>query len=112
MSPAPIAHMRLVPTRSASLPAGTAKKNDTTPATVRPMPTWAAERPTIWVKKTAEPVMKVPSPTAKRIDWTDSDRASGDGGSWRCHQDCAPGSRRVSVPSIVLMLAEPLAFVV
>ena len=35
---------------------------------VRPRPTWAAVRPTIWVKNTALPVRKVPSPTAKRID--------------------------------------------
>ena len=40
-----MAHMRLGPTRSASLPSGTAKKNDTTPAMVRPRPTWAALRP-------------------------------------------------------------------
>src|SRR5687768_4790027 len=81
--------MRLVPTRSASLPAGTARKNDTSPATVRPTPTWAAESPTTWVKNTALPVMKVPSPTANRIDWTLRRRASGEGGSWRRHH---PGS--------------------
>ena len=92
MPSALIAQIRFVPTRSASLPAGTAKKNDTMPARVRPMPIWAADRPTIWVKKTADPVMNVPSPTAKRIDCTDRERASGLGGSCRRHHEsrCVP----------------------
>ena len=76
--------------RSASLPSGTAKKNDTTPATVRPRPTWAALRPTIWVKKTALPVRNVPSPIAKSTDWTDSFRASGVGGSIRESREAIP----------------------
>src|SRR5829696_7617258 len=97
--------------RSASLPDGTATKNDAIPATVRPTPTCAAERPTIWVKNTADPVRKVPSPTAKRIDWTDRDRANGLGGSCRCHHDVL-AALSVSVRSILLIVAEPLAFVV
>jgi len=43
---------------------------------VRPRPTSAAVRPTIWVKKTADPVMKVPSPRAKSSDWRDSPPAT------------------------------------
>ena len=88
---APSAHIRFGPTRSASLPSGTAKKNDTTPATVRPRPTWAAHRPTIWVKKTALPVMNVPSPTANSTDCIDSFRASGVGGSIRASREAIPG---------------------
>ena len=41
------------------------------PAMVSPSPTWAADSPTIWVKKTADPVMNVPSPRANSSDWTD-----------------------------------------
>ena len=48
-----------------------------------PRPTWPAESPTIWVKKTALPVMKVPSPTANSTDCSDSRRASGVGGRKR-----------------------------
>ena len=65
------------PTRSASLPSGTANAKVTAPAMVRPSPTWAALSPTIWVKKTALPVMKAPSPVANRTDCSDSRRASG-----------------------------------
>lgn len=56
--------------------------------------------------------MKVPSPTAKRIDWSDRERASGLGGSWRCHHDGVCVWVDASGPSIALMVAEPLAFVV
>jgi hypothetical protein len=69
------------------------------------------------VKKTAEPVMNVPSPTAKRMDWIDSDRASGLGGSCRCHHDCLCVGVWVVVPSdvcgwsIAPIMTERLAFV-
>ena len=42
-----------------------------------PTPTWNADRPTIWVKKTALPVRKTPSPIANRIDCRESLRARG-----------------------------------
>src|SRR3954447_9503168 len=71
---------RFGPNRSTSLPAGQAAMKLATPAKVRPRPTWAALSPTIWVKKTADPVMKVPSPKAKSSDWTASRPARGEGG--------------------------------
>ena len=74
------AHIFFGPKRSTSLPIGTAARNAAIPAQVRPSPTWAAVSPTIWVKNTAEPVMKVPSPRAKRSDWPASRPANGDGG--------------------------------
>ena len=46
---------------------------------VRPRPTWAADRPTTWVKKTALPVRKTPSPNAESTDWLDSRRTRGVG---------------------------------
>ena len=51
---------------------------------VRPRPTWTTDSPTTWVKKTAEPAMKVPSPRAKSSDWVASRPASGDGGVAWC----------------------------
>ena len=51
----------------------------TAPAIVRPSPTRAAESPTIWVKKTALPVRKTPSPKADSTDCVDSRRTSGVG---------------------------------
>ena len=92
------AHIRFGPKRSTSLPIGTAATNAARPAIVSPSPTWAADSPTIWVKNTAEPVMKAPSPSAKSSDWTASRPARGDGGrAWRRRAaiitaDC-PGSR-------------------
>ena len=74
------AHIFFGPKRSTSLPIGSAARNAATPAQVRPRPTWAADSPTIWVKNTAEPVMKVPSPRAKSSDWAESRPARGDGG--------------------------------
>jgi hypothetical protein len=74
------AHIFFGPKRSTSLPIGNAARNAAIPAQVRPRPTWAADSPTIWVKKTAEPVMKAPSPRAKSSDWAESRPASGDGG--------------------------------
>ena len=74
------AHIRLAPNRSTSLPAGQAVMKEATPAQVRPSPTCAADNPTIWVKKTAEPVMNVPSPSANSNDCTASRPASGEGG--------------------------------
>ena len=74
------AHIFFGPNRSTSLPIGSAARNAATPAQVRPSPTWAAESPTIWVKNTAEPVRKVPSPRAKSSDWAESRPARGDGG--------------------------------
>src|SRR3954452_11484619 len=71
---------RFGPNRSTSLPAGHAAMKLAAPAQVRPSPTWAAVSPTIWVKKTADPVMKVPSPRAKSSDWVASRPASGEGG--------------------------------
>ena len=62
---------------------GYAAMKAATPAMVRPRPTWAALRPTTWVKNTAEPVMNVPSPRAKSSDCTDSRPASGEGGAKR-----------------------------
>src|SRR5689334_11982605 len=76
-------HTRLGPRLSARRPLGTARKKLTTPPTVRPSPTWAAVRPTITVKKTALPVRNIPWPVAKRIDCTESRRASGVGGRKR-----------------------------
>jgi hypothetical protein len=88
------AHIRLGPKRSTSLPIGSAATKAAAPAMVRPSPTWAAESPTIWVKKTADPVMNVPSPSANSSDCTDSLPASGDGGrAWRI--------RAVSIPEIL-----------
>src|SRR4051794_10153747 len=49
------------------------------PVTVRPRPTWEADSPTIWVKYTALPVRKTPSPNADRTDWVDNLRMSGVG---------------------------------
>ena len=46
---------------------------------VRPSPTCAADRPTIWVKKTALPVRNTPSPNADSTDWLESRRTSGVG---------------------------------
>src|SRR4051812_31187616 len=83
VSSAPVAHIRFGPVRSASRPSGTAKKNVMTPAIVRPRPTCAADSPTIRVKNTALPVRNAPSPTAYRIDCTESRRASGFAGSTR-----------------------------
>ena len=80
------AQTRLGPTRSANRPSGTANTNDDRPAMVRPRPTWAADSPTMWVKNTALPVRNAPSPVAKRIDWNDSRRARGLGGSIRSIQ--------------------------
>src|SRR5919112_2805298 len=78
------AHIFFGPKRSTSLPIGTAARNAATPAQVRPRPTWAADSPTIWVKNTADPVMKVPSPRANRSHWAASRPARGDGGrAWR-----------------------------
>jgi hypothetical protein len=78
------AHIFFGPKRSTSLPIGSAARNAAIPARVRPRPTCAADRPTIWVKNTAEPVMKAPSPSAKSSDWAESRPASGDGGRmWR-----------------------------
>ncbi len=78
------AHIFFGPKRSTSLPIGRAARKAATPAKVRPRPTWAAESPTIWVKKTADPVMNVPSPRAKSSDWVASRPARGDGGrAWR-----------------------------
>ena len=50
------------------------------PAMVRPRPTWVAFKPTSWVKNTALPVLKVPSPSANKADWVASLRESGVGG--------------------------------
>src|SRR6476661_39161 len=78
------AHIFFGPKRSTSLPIGSAARKAAAPAQVRPRPTWAAVSPTIWVKNTADPVMKVPSPRAKRRDWSARRPASGDGGrAWR-----------------------------
>jgi hypothetical protein len=101
------AHIFFGPNRSTSLPIGTAARKAAAPAQVRPSPTWAAVSPTIWVKNTADPVMKVPSPRAKRRDWRARRPAIGDGGrAWRrreaniaailssVHRRCRPIFRR------------------
>jgi hypothetical protein len=53
--------------------------NVTAPATVSPRPTWKGESPTIWVKNTALPVRKTPSPNAESTDWLERRRTSGVG---------------------------------
>ncbi|GAA1954742.1 hypothetical protein GCM10009798_12430 [Nocardioides panacihumi] len=45
-----------------------------------PRPACAADMPTTWVRKTALPVLKVPSPSANTIDCTARRRESGVGG--------------------------------
>src|SRR4051794_32488033 len=77
------AHIFFGPKRSTSRPIGHAARKAAAPAQVRPRPTWAALSPTIWVKNTADPVMKVPSPSAKSSDWTASRPARGEGGRIR-----------------------------
>src|SRR3954454_20970348 len=71
---------RLGPNRSTSLPAGQGVMKLAAPAQGRPRPTWAAGSPPSWVKKTADPVMKVPSPRANSSDWVASRPARGEGG--------------------------------
>ena len=48
-----------------------------------PRPTWAADSPVTWVKKTALPVRKTPSPTANSTDCVDSRRVRRSSGSSR-----------------------------
>ncbi len=101
-----IAQSRLVPTLSAKRPSGTANAKDARPAIVRPRPTWDAESPTMWVKKTALPVRNAPWPTAKRIDWKDSLRAIGFAGSTRSIQVRILGILP-SIASVRRMLFDP-----
>src|SRR4051812_6518078 len=104
-------HTGFAPYRSESVPSGTASANVATPEIVRPSPTCAADRPTTWVKKTALPVRKTPSPTAESTDCEESRRISGVGPASRttrpkyldikvtlggCGGPCRPGSRRAS----------------
>jgi len=73
-------HIRWAPNRSTARPMGSATRKPATPAMVSPRPTSGAVSPTIWVKKTAEPVMKVPSPRAKSRDCSDKRPANRVGG--------------------------------
>ena len=96
---------RFAPTRSVNRPIGIDSSSVTIADTESPSPTCAPVSPTIWVKKTAVPVRKVPVPNAESTDWTTRLRTNGSAGSTRpitvtvrqstsAHRQCPPGFSR------------------